>query len=58
MGKALHNRFPPGSIESRDMQHMLQPNTNLKLYHQTGPLVQKRARGICLWDNQGRQYLE
>lgn len=40
------------------MQHMLHPNTNLKLYHQTAPLVQERARGIYLWDNQGNQYLE
>ena len=40
------------------MQHMLHPNTNLKLYHQTGPLVQERARGVYLWDNQGKQYLE
>ena len=58
MGKALHNRFPPGSIESRDLQHMLHPITNLKLLHQSGPLVQERARGVYLWDNNGKQYLE
>ena len=58
MGKALHNRFPPGSIESRDLQHMLHPITNLKLLHRTGPLVQERARGVYLWDNNGKQYLE
>ena len=58
MGKALHNRFPPGSIESRDLQHMLHPITNLRLLHQSGPLVQERARGIYLWDNNGKQYLE
>ena len=40
------------------MQHMLHPNTNLKLYHETGPMVQERARGIYLWDNRGKQYLE
>ena len=58
MSKALHNRFPPGSIESRDLQHMLHPITNLKLLHQSGPLVQERARGVYLWDNNGKQYLE
>ena len=58
MGKALHNRFPPGSIESRDLQHMLHPITNLKLLHQSGPLVQEQARGVYLWDNNGKQYLE
>ena len=58
MGKALHNRFPPDSIESRDMRHVLHPITNLKLLHKTGPLVQERARGVYLWDNNGKQYLE
>ncbi len=58
MSKALHNRFPPGSIESRDLQHMLHPITNLKLHHQAGPFMQARARGVYLWDNQGKQYLE
>ena len=58
MAKALHNRFPPGSIESRDLQHVLHPVTNLKLLHRTGPLVQERAAGVYLWDNRGRQYLE
>ena len=58
MGKALHNRFPPGSIESRDLRHMLHPVTDLQLLHRTGPLVQERADGVYLWDNRGRQYLE
>ena len=58
MSKALHNRFPPGSIESRDLQHVLHPNTNLKVHHRTGPLVNERARGIYVWDNQDRQYLD
>ena len=58
MAKALHNRFPPGSVESRDLQHVLHPVTNLKLLHRTGPLVQERAAGVYLWDNRGRQYLE
>ena len=58
MSKALHKRFPPGSIESRDLQHMLHPITNLKLHHQAGPFMQARARGVYLWDNKGKQYLE
>ncbi len=58
MSRQLHNRFPPGSIESRDLQHMLHPNTNLQLHHRTGPMVQERASGVYLWDNHGKQYLE
>ena len=37
---------------------MLHPNTNLKLLHQAGPLVQERARAFTWWDNHGKQYLE
>ena len=58
MNERLHNQFPPGSIESRDLRHLLHPNTNLKLYRQTGPMVLERARGIYVWDNQGRQLLD
>ena len=54
MGKALHNRFPPGSIESRDLQHMLHPNTNLKLHHQAGPFMQERARGVLSLGQSGQ----
>ena len=58
MSKALHNRFPPGSIEALDLQHVLHPNTNLKEHHRTGPLVNERAAGVYVWDNRDRQYLE
>ena len=58
MSKALHNRFPPGSIEARDLQHVLHPNTNLKEHRRTGPLVNERAAGVYVWDNRDRQYLE
>ena len=26
---SLHNEFPPGSIEAKDLDHLLHPNTNL-----------------------------
>ena len=58
MNERLHNPFPPGSIESKDLKHLLHPNTNLKLYHQTGPVVLERARGVYVWDNRGRQLLD
>ncbi|MEM9623422.1 MAG: aminotransferase [Pseudomonadota bacterium] len=54
----LHNQFPPGSLEAKDLQHLLHPTTNLKLHEQTGPAVHARAEGVYLWDNQGNQYIE
>ncbi len=54
----LHNQFPPGSLEDKDLRHLLHPTTNLKLHAQTGPAVHERAQGVYLWDNQGKQYIE
>jgi len=55
---ALHNEFPPDSIEARDLAHMLHPTTHLKQHASRGPTVHERASGVYLWDNHGKQYLE
>ena len=58
MADPLHNEFPPESIEAKDLAHLLHPTTNLKQHHEIGPRVHTRAKGVYLWDNQGKQYLE
>jgi len=58
MSQSLHNLAKPGSIEARDLEHMLHPATNLRQFHEKGPKVHVRAKGVYLWDNQGKQYLE
>ena len=58
MADPLHNEMPPGSLEAKDLEHMLHPTTNLKQLHSKGPTVHARAEGAYLWDNQGKQYLE
>ena len=58
MNNPLHNQFPPGSIEAKDLQHLLHPTTNLKHHASHGPAVHERAEGIYLWDNHGKQYIE
>ncbi len=55
---ALHNEFPPDSIEAKDLAHLLHPTTHLKHHAAAGPTVHERAEGVYLWDNQGKQYLE
>lgn len=55
---ALHNQFPPESIEAKDLAHLLHPTTHLSQHAQHGPTVHERAEGVYLWDNQGKQYLE
>jgi 4-aminobutyrate--pyruvate transaminase len=56
--QSLHNVAPPGSLEAKDLEHMLHPATNLKLHHEKGPTVLMRAKGVYMWDNRGKQYLE
>ena len=54
----LHNEFAEGSIEAKDLKHVLHPTTNLKQHSQMGPTVHERAEGVYLWDNKGNQYIE
>jgi 4-aminobutyrate---pyruvate transaminase len=54
----LHNEFPAGSLEAKDLEHLLHPTTNLKLHHQVGPKIHDHAQGVYLWDSKGKQYIE
>ncbi len=58
MADPLHNEFPAGSLEARDLEHLLHPTTNLKLHHQVGPRIHDHAKGVYMWDNNGKQYIE
>ncbi len=58
MTESLHNEFPPGTLEAKDLEHLLHPVTNLQLHRQKGPSVHVRAKGIYVWDNRGKPYLE
>jgi 4-aminobutyrate--pyruvate transaminase len=58
VNQSLHNVAPPGSLEAKDLEHLLHPSTNLKLHHEKGPTVIARGKGVYVWDNHGKQYLE
>ncbi len=58
MTQSLHNMAPPGSLEAKDLEHLLHPATNLKMHHEKGPTLMMRAKGVYIWDNKGKQYLE
>ena len=58
MTQLLHNEFAPDSIEAKDLAHLLHPTTNLAAHQRSGPTVHARAKGVYLWDNHGKQYLE
>jgi len=58
MTRAMHNVASAGSLEAKDLEHLLHPTTNLKLHHEKGPTISMKGKGVYLWDNKGKQYLE
>ena len=51
-------KAPGNSIASRDIAHVLHPYTNLATHEVQGPLVLERGKGIHVYDDQGREYIE
>ena len=49
---------PTTDLEALDLERMLHPNTNLAALHRGSPLVLVRGRGVHVWDNHGKQYIE
>jgi len=49
---------PTTDLEALDLERMLHPNTNLAALHRGKPLVLVRGRGVHVWDNHGKQYIE
>ena len=45
-------------LVERDIAHMLHPVTNLHRHRQVGPLVLVRGAGSCVWDSDGKEYLD
>ena len=46
------------SLAGRDIETLIHPYANLALYRERGPLILERGKGIYVWDNEGRQYIE
>jgi len=43
---------------TRDIETVIHPYTNLARHREVGPLVIERAKGIRVWDNTGKDYIE
>jgi 4-aminobutyrate--pyruvate transaminase len=46
------------ALDALDQRRLFHPNTNLAAYHDSGPLVLVRGKGIRVWDHHGREYIE
>ena len=54
----VDDRFAPGSLQSRDLDNLMHPTTNIRQLRKDGPNVHTRAEGIYTWDANGKQYIE
>jgi 4-aminobutyrate--pyruvate transaminase len=48
----------PNSIQARDVASLVHPYTNLKVHETAGPVVIKKGRGIFVYDDDGKEYIE
>jgi 4-aminobutyrate--pyruvate transaminase len=46
------------NIAARDVETLLHPYTELAAFRDTGPLVIERAEGVCVYDADGKEYIE
>ena len=46
------------SIQARDIATMVHPYTNLKTHRESGPVVMTRAKGVYVYDDAGKEYIE
>ena len=50
--------FRPNSAAARDIAHTLHPYTDLVAHQEAGPMVITRGKGVRVWDDEGREYIE
>ena len=48
----------PNSPAARDVATLIHPYTNLAKHKESGPLIIKRGRGIYVYDDDGKDYIE
>jgi 4-aminobutyrate--pyruvate transaminase len=46
------------NLAVRDIETLVHPYTNLAAFRDTGPLVIERAKGVYVYDSEGRDYIE
>ena len=49
---------PLTNLQTRDVETLIHPYTNLATFRDTGPLVFERGAGVRLYDTEGRDYIE
>ncbi|HLY05690.1 MAG TPA: hypothetical protein VKR31_08085 [Rhizomicrobium sp.] len=50
--------MPLSNAQMRDVESVLHPYTNLMRFRETGPLVIERGKGVRVYDERGKDYIE
>ena len=50
--------FGANSTAARDIANVLHPYTDLKTHQEVGPVVIARGKGVRVWDDAGKEYIE
>jgi 4-aminobutyrate--pyruvate transaminase len=50
--------MPLSNAQMRDVESLLHPYTNLVRFRETGPLVIERGKGVRVYDESGKDYIE
>ena len=50
--------FGANSAAARDIANVLHPYTDLKTHLEVGPVVITRGKGVRVWDDTGKEYIE
>jgi 4-aminobutyrate--pyruvate transaminase len=50
--------FGANSAAARDIANVLHPYTDLESHQQVGPVVISRGKGVRVWDESGKEYIE
>jgi len=50
--------FGANSAAARDVANVLHPYTDLKTHLEVGPVVVSHGKGVRVWDDSGKQYIE
>jgi 4-aminobutyrate---pyruvate transaminase len=48
----------PNSLQARDIAAFIHPYTNLKAHETSGPMIIKKGKGIYVYDDDGKEYIE
>jgi 4-aminobutyrate---pyruvate transaminase len=51
-------QFGANSVTARDIANVLHPYTDLEAHQQAGPVVISHGKGVRVWDESGKEYIE